>query len=300
MKTTILVAGATGNLGGRIVKALLEQGANVRALVRHNSDESKVEHLKQSRVDVVTADMNNLEELTKACEGVACVVSVLQGLHDVIVDTQTLLLNAAVAAGVPRFIPSDFSTDFTQIAPGENRNFDLRREFKERLDQALIAATSIMNGAFAEILAYGTPLLNLKDKTAGYWENPDLKMDFTTMDDTAAFTAAAALDASTPRILHIASFQLSANGIAETATEVLQQPFKLAPMGTLADLSAHNQRERAAHPEGEQEVFPRWQQSQYIQSMFSVQIDTLDNDRYPDLTWTSALEMIKQLGQRGR
>jgi nucleoside-diphosphate-sugar epimerase len=300
MKTTILVAGATGNLGGRIVKALLAQGANVRALIRHSSDQSKVEYLKQSGAEVVAVDMDSLEELTNACEGVACVVSVLQGLHDVIVNTQTLLLNAAVAAGVPRFIPSDFSTDFTQLTPGENRNFDLRREFKERLDQADIAATSIMNGAFAEILAYGTPLLNMKNNTVGYWESPDLKMDFTTMDDTAAFTAAAALDASTPRILHIASFQLSANGIAETATGALQQPFKLIPMGTLADLNAHNQRERAAHPEGEQEVFPRWQQSQYIQSMFSLEIDTLDNDRYPDLTWTSAHEMIKQLGQRAR
>lgn len=298
MNTTILVAGATGNLGGRIVKALLAQGANVRALVRHSSDEGKVAHLKQSRVDVVMVDMDNLEELTQACQGVSCVVSVLQGLHDVIVDTQTLLLNAAVAAGVPRFIPSDFSTDFTQVEPGENRNFDLRREFKSILDQAPIAATSIMNGAFAEILAYGTPLLNMKDKTVGYWESPELKMDFTTMDDTAAFTAAAALDASTPRILHIASFQLSANGIAETATEALQQPFNLIHMGSLADLSANNHRERAAHPEGEQEVFPRWQQSQYIQSMFRVQIDTLDNNRYPDLTWTSAHNMIKQLGQR--
>jgi uncharacterized protein YbjT (DUF2867 family) len=300
MKTTVLVVGATGNLGGRIVKALLAQGANVKALVRHSSDEGKVQHLKQSRVDVVMVDMDNQEELTQACQGVSCVVSVLQGLQDVIVDTQTLLLNAAVAAGVPRFIPSDFSTDFTQVEPGENRNFDLRREFKARLDQAPIAATSIMNGAFAEILAYGTPLLNMKDKTVGYWESPELKMDFTTMDDTAAFTAAAALDASTPRVLHIASFQLSANGIAETATEALQQPFNLIQMGSLADLSAHNHRERAAHPEGEQEVFPRWQQSQYIQSMFSVQIDTLDNNRYPDLTWISAHDMIKQLGQRGR
>jgi uncharacterized protein YbjT (DUF2867 family) len=300
MKTTILVAGATGNLGGRIVKALLAQGANVRAVVRHSSDQSKVEYLKQSGAEVVAVDMDSLEELTNACEGVACVVSVLQGLRDVIVNTQTLLLNAAVAAGVPRFIPSDFSTDFTQLTPGENRNFDLRREFKKRLDQADIAATSIMNGAFAEILAYGTPLLNMKNNTVGYWESPDLKMDFTTMDDTAAFTAAAALDASTPRILHIASFQLSANGIAETATGALQQPFKLIPMGTLADLNANNQHERAAHPEGEQEVFPRWQQSQYIQSMFSLEIDTLDNDRYPDLTWTSAHEMIKQLGQRAR
>lgn len=297
MENTILVAGATGNLGGRIVKALLAQGAKVRALVRQHSDDTKVQQLKQSGAEVVVVNMDNHDELTQACQGVSCVVSALQGLHDVIVDAQTMLLNAAVAAGVPRFIPSDFSSDFTLLQPGENRNFDLRRKFKERIDQAPIAATSIMNGAFAEVLAYGTPLLDTRNQTVGYWENPDLKIDFTTMDDTAAYTAAAALDASTPRILHIASFQLSAHDMAETASAALQQPFKLIRMGNLAELSEYNHRERAANPAGEQEVFPRWQQSQYIQSMFSVQIDALDNDRYPDLQWTSAHELIGRLGQ---
>ncbi|MBZ5672294.1 MAG: NmrA family NAD(P)-binding protein, partial [Acidobacteriia bacterium] len=35
--STIVVAGATGNLGGRIARALLERGASVRALVRHGT-----------------------------------------------------------------------------------------------------------------------------------------------------------------------------------------------------------------------------------------------------------------------
>ena len=42
MNKTILVAGATGNLGGRIVDALIERGANVRALVRAESARDKV------------------------------------------------------------------------------------------------------------------------------------------------------------------------------------------------------------------------------------------------------------------
>jgi hypothetical protein len=71
----------------------------------------------------------------------------------VIVGTQTALLDAAVAAGVPRFVPSDFSTNFTKLPVGENRNFDLRREFHNQLDVAPIAATAIFNGAFGEILA---------------------------------------------------------------------------------------------------------------------------------------------------
>ncbi len=103
---------------------------------------------------------------------------------------------AAVAAGVPRFIPSDFASDYTKLAPGDNRNFDLRREFKALLDQAPIAATSILNGAFGEILGYNIPLLDFKQQQVSYWEGADWPIDFTTMDDTA-------------RLLRIASFQLN-------------------------------------------------------------------------------------------
>lgn len=35
----IIVAGGTGNLGGRIVKALLNRGAEVRVLVRPSSNQ---------------------------------------------------------------------------------------------------------------------------------------------------------------------------------------------------------------------------------------------------------------------
>jgi uncharacterized protein YbjT (DUF2867 family) len=34
MKKIIVISGATGNLGERIVKALLDKGASVRAIVR--------------------------------------------------------------------------------------------------------------------------------------------------------------------------------------------------------------------------------------------------------------------------
>ncbi|GAB4022613.1 NmrA family NAD(P)-binding protein [Spirosoma koreense] len=292
MVTKILVAGATGNLGGRIVRELISRGAEVRALVRPSSDHQKVGGLKDQGAQIVEVNLTDVAELTRACEGVSCIVSVMQGLRDVIVDTQSKLLDAAIAAGVPRFIPSDFASDFTQQDAGENRNFDLRKEFMTLIDGKPIAATSILNGAFAEILFYGTPLLDFKNKQVGYWEAPDWRIDFTTMDNTAAYTAAAALDDSTPRLLRIASFQLSANELAQVAEEATHQAYHVVRLGSLADLAAYNQRERAAHPEGEQQVFPRWQQSQYQQSMITVQHKTLDNERYPDVQWTSPQEWL--------
>jgi hypothetical protein len=293
MKTTIVVAGGTGNLGVKIIDALLDRGAVVHAPVRFSSDNEKVENLRQKGVRVFEVDMTNVTELTKTCAGATCVISALQGLRDVIVDTQSVLLKAAVATGVPRFIPSDYAVDFTTLPVGENRNFDLRREFHQRLDEVPISPTSIYNGAFADILAYNTPLLDLRKKCVGYWgENADWYLDFTTIDDTAAFTAATAMDTSTPKKLCIASFQISPKRLQAIASEVTGTPFSMTPMGRLKDFAAYNRKEREVHPEGEQNLYPNWQRGQHMHDQFSTHHVALDNNRYPDLKWTSASEFI--------
>ncbi len=293
MAAKVIVAGATGNLGTRIVKELIARGADVTALGRQGSSEDKLQAIRDLGAGVALVDMASPDTVAEACAGAACLVSAVQGLRDVIVASQTTLLNAAVAAGVPRFIPSDFSVDFTKLTDGENRNFDLRREFHERLNPAPIAATSIFNGAFADVLNYNLPLLDFDKKIVGYWGDPDWKIDFTTMDNTAAYTAAAALDASTPKALHIASFQVSASDLVKFTEETLKTPFALVRLGSVDDLGAANKRERAAHPEGEKDLYSSWQQAQYLHSMFSAHNETLDNARYPGIEWTTLAEWIK-------
>jgi len=84
--STIIVAGASGNLGGRIVRALLERGASVRALVRRGTARDKIERLQELGAEIVTVDFGKASELTAACSGASCVVSALAGLRDVIPD----------------------------------------------------------------------------------------------------------------------------------------------------------------------------------------------------------------------
>ena len=296
MKQTILVAGGTGNLGELIVKALIRRGAAVRAVTRQQTDTEKTAKLKQLNAEVISVDMSNAAKLKNACKGVSCVVSALSGLRDVIVDAQTQLLDAAVTAGVSRFIPSDFAVDFTRLPEGDNRNFDLRKEFHGILDKLPISPTSIMNGAFSYILSYNSPLYDLQNHTVAYWGNdPDWKLDFSTIENTADYTAAAALDTETPRVLRIASFQVSPRDLAAIGERVKGQKFSLVSMGSREDFAAANKRERAAHPEGERKVFPEWQAKQYLHSMFSVHHETLDNDRYPDIKWANALDVISKI-----
>lgn len=291
--TIIVLAGATGNLGGRIARAILERGGNVRAIVRHNSDPEKVEALRKLGAAITEVDFSNSPELTGACKGGACVVSALSGLRDVIVDAQTLLLDAAVEAGVPRFIPSDYSIDFTKLSPGTNRNLDLRREFHERLDKASIAATSILNGMFTDLLTGEAPMILFKFKRVVYWEDADQRMDFTTMDDAAAFTAASALDASTPRILRIAGDQISAREMTAAVSDVTGENFRLFRAGGLGRLAIMIKFARAVMF-WSKALYPPWQGMQYFHNMFSglAKLEPLDNDRYPGMKWTTVRDFI--------
>lgn len=288
-----VLAGATGNLGGRIAGAMLERGANVRAVVRHNSDPGRVEALRKRGAAIAAVDFNSVSELAGACAGGACVISALAGLREVIVEAQTLLLEAAVKAGVPRFIPSDYSIDFTKLPSGTNRNLDLRREFHERLDRAPIAATSILNGMFTDLLTGQAPVVLFKLKRVIYWEDADLQLDFTTMDDAAEFVAAAALDASTPRFLRIAGDQISARGLVEAVSEVTGEKFRLFRAGGLSRLATLIKITRAVLP-GSSALYPPWQGMQYMHNMFSgrAKLEPLDNDRYPGMQWTTARDFL--------
>ena len=293
MEKLILVAGATGNLGQKICRGLINRDIPVRAIVRHGSDQEKIDALEEMGADVFKVDFSNEQELIGACSSVSCVVSALAGLRETIVETQSKLLAAAVAANVPRFIPSDYSSDFTFIPRGENRNFDLRKEFHQVLDQYPIRATSIFNGAFADILRYNTPLFDNKQQTIAYYgDKARWKIDFTTMDDTAAFTAMAALDENAPRYLRIASFSVSPDDLVALSKQHKGQEFKLHHMGTMEEFSAYNKLQRSAHPEGENDLYPKWQQAQYLYSMFLVHHNELNNDRYQGLNWSTVANNI--------
>jgi uncharacterized protein YbjT (DUF2867 family) len=297
--STIVVAGATGDLGGRIAEALLERGASVRALVRHSTAQDRIERLQGLGVEIASVDLTSASEVKAACSGASCVVSALQGLREVIVETQTALLDAAIAAGVPRFIPSDYSIDFTRFPAGQNRNLDLRRKFHQRIDERPVSATTVFCGAFAELLSGQMPLILSRVKRVLYWGSADQRMDFTTMDDTAAFTASAALDPSTPRFLRIAGSQLSARELTVIAGEVTGKRFRLLRPGGLTMLGALIEVARAVAP-NENELFPAWQGMQYMRNMFDgrAKLRPLDNDRYPGMRWTPVRDVLsaRQVG----
>lgn len=105
---TVLIAGANGNLGRRIARAMHARGLRVRSGMR---DPAKASAELTGAGEVVHADLDDPASLRAACRGVQVVVSAVQGGDEVIVDGQRRLLEAAAAAGMSRFVPSDYSLD---------------------------------------------------------------------------------------------------------------------------------------------------------------------------------------------
>ena len=294
MQKTILIAGATGNLGGKISKALIQQGANVIAIVRNETDLSKISSLEQHGIHVVRINMQSKSELVNCSAGVDCVISALAGLADVILDTQKSLVDAAVAAGVPRFIPSDYSLDFTNLEPGNNRNLDLRRSFHEYLDKQPIKATTIFNGAFMDLLTGEMPLILFKFKRILYWGEPSVKMDLTLTDDVAAYTARVAMDEDSPRFLRIAGETVNAMDVQKIMTQVSAKKYRLFKAGNISRLNGFIKVAKL-FSKNSPELYPPWQGMQYMRDMMEGKavISKHDNNRYEGLKWTSIREFLQ-------
>ncbi|MCA0050723.1 NmrA/HSCARG family protein [Mesorhizobium sp. B283B1A] len=152
---TILVTGATGNIGRQVVDHLVKRGADVRALVRDSSKASF-----PAGVSVVQGDFLDVDSLRKAMSG----VSTLFLLNAVVPDefTQALVaLNVARSAGIERIVYlSVIHADVYVNVPHFAGKFGVERMIEQMDFKATILrpAYFIQNDLMVEdtITGYGT------------------------------------------------------------------------------------------------------------------------------------------------
>ncbi|MFI8632978.1 NmrA family NAD(P)-binding protein [Microbacterium sp. NPDC077663] len=294
MTSTVLVAGATGDLGGRISRELLLHDVRLRVLTRPGNSAAADRFGDDPRLEIVSAEYSDHRALVRAASGCDVVVSAISGTRPVIVDAQRALLAAAVAAGVPRFLPSDYSADYRRLTPGTNRNLELRREFAADADAAPIRTTSVLNGMFTELLAGAAPMILRDRKLVLFWSSADQTLDLTTKDDVARVVALVALDPDAPRVVEVAGDRLTARDVANLASELSGERFRLQWAGTTGTLSAMASVGRRLSRDPD-DTFPAWQGMQYFVSMFSgeAQLLHVDNDRYGPHAWTSVRDILQ-------
>ncbi|KAH7342522.1 hypothetical protein BKA65DRAFT_430386 [Rhexocercosporidium sp. MPI-PUGE-AT-0058] len=100
----VVIAGASGNVGPAILKVLLDSGKFKITIFTRESSVATF----PSAAKVVKVDYKSLESLTSALQGQDAVVSTLSASA---LSDQTLLIDAAIASGVQRFLPSEFGSD---------------------------------------------------------------------------------------------------------------------------------------------------------------------------------------------
>ncbi len=150
---TILVTGATGNVGSNVVEQLIHRGADVRALVR---DPAKASF--PTGVDVIQGDLLDVVSLRAAMKG----VSTLFLLNGVVPDefTQALIaLNVAREAGIDRIVYlSVIHSDIYVNVPHFAGKFGV-----ERMIEQMGMSATILRPAY-----YMDNEITIKDVIAGY------------------------------------------------------------------------------------------------------------------------------------
>ena len=278
MTQTILLVGATGMLGGRIVHYLLEHPeARVRLLVRGITGKKQALDTLQQRVPkLIEGDLTDAVSLDRATQGVDVIVSAVQGGPDVIIDGQVALAEAGKRNGVQRILPSDFGLDLFKATPGEHAAFDWRRTADDRIAAIGLEQVNILQGGFMELFMPGMGAIDLEKGTVGFFGDGNRPIDVTSVEDTARMTARVALDRTVPAgKFAFAGDHVSFRQAGEIVAARTGRALKPVSFGSEADL-----RGAMAAADPQKRVMLA-----YLLYMLTGQaaLTDLQNDRYPDL-----------------
>ena len=189
-KKKILVTGATGQQGGEVVRALLEKGHKVRALVR-NTDSEKAKKLREKKVELASGNFDDPPSITKAARGVdgAFVVStpfdpsvgadgeVRQGVS---------VIDAVKEASVPHVVLSSVSdADLNTGIP----HFDSKAKVEEHLKKSGLNYTITAPVYFADNTTADWNLEILSSGVLSLAMPPDRKLQVITVRDIGRFNA---------------------------------------------------------------------------------------------------------------
>src|SRR5947208_120588 len=152
----ILVVGATGLLGSDVCLRLASAGERVRAVVRSTSAPEKVNALRTAGVETVVADLKDTPSLSKACDGVAVVITTASSTFsrqagDSIETVDRTgyfnLIEAAKERGVERFIYTSIPPDLRFDSPLVSS----KRDVESALAESGLAYTVLLANYFMEV-----------------------------------------------------------------------------------------------------------------------------------------------------
>lgn len=196
----VTIAGFTGKLAGLITASILRSHPNVQihGICRTPSKvDSKL--LSNPNVKVFAADANDPAALQKALAGTSVCICSYLGDKTIMVDGQKTLVDACIAEKVPRYIASDWCIDYRKLEFGDHPSKDSMKHVRAYLEEKeklnLIKGVHVLNGAFTEIVTHPmSSWANIAEGSFRYFGTGDEKLEITTYEDAARFTAEVAVD----------------------------------------------------------------------------------------------------------
>ncbi|CAN9177362.1 unnamed protein product [Alternaria sp. RS040] len=215
----VMVIGAGGNLGPAILYALLHHSSfNTTVLSREGSSSTFPLGVK-----VLRANYDSMDSLKTAFMGQDVVVSLVAGA---VLGNQNKLIDAAIAAGVKRFLPSEFGSNTTDartraIVPMYKSKVETVDYLKSKENE--ISWTSIVTGPFFDWgLKVGFLGFDAANKVATLYEDGTAKFSSTNLHTIglAVVKVLENAEATKNQYVFVSGFQTSQKEILEVAEKV--------------------------------------------------------------------------------
>lgn len=175
-------------------------------------------------VKVVTTDLSSVDAVTLAFKDQDAVISTVgtAGLQG-----QSILVQAAVAAGVKRFLPSDFGCDIANPKAGALPVFGYKRAIHQQLREAAAAKseftyTLVCNNAFLDWGLERNFLLDWKDGKPTIFDGGNNVFSVTSLDSVgqAVIGVLSHPEETKNRFVYVKDIDISQNRLLEIAKQV--------------------------------------------------------------------------------
>ncbi|KAM0145499.1 hypothetical protein ACHAQE_011240 [Botrytis cinerea] len=179
----VAVVGAGGALGVPVLKALIDSGKfNVTVIARPDSKSTF-----PSSANVIRADYTSMDSLISALKGQDALVLTI-GLEGS--SGQLLLIDAAIAAGVKRILPSDFAADLSKPKAAALPVFAPKVATRKYLEDKVAAGadityTYVVTNVFLDWALEVTLLLDWKSAEPPLYNGGEFEFGATTLASVA-------------------------------------------------------------------------------------------------------------------
>jgi uncharacterized protein YbjT (DUF2867 family) len=232
---TVLVTGATGRIGGAVIRDLIARGHRVRGLTRNPSSPT-AERLARLGAEIFRGAYDDARSLARALEGIESVVAVGSAVSDTRLECRQgmALLDAAADSGVTHYVlVSAAGADRTPPPPAlESKTFLERYLLASTLPYTIVGSTWLMENLLAGDLLAGLQQGALRMPV------PALRrIQMAALVDVGVFCGLAVerRDAFLGRRFDVASDELSPVEAARVLSRVTRHPIEFQQQAPSAD-----------------------------------------------------------------